>query len=95
KAEKAERRERLGIAETEVPASQVGHRRYARGRAYDPDRFGAVGEPAPESDNTIPELEDTEENAVFADSYSEEEVSADSTDNSGETMSDIKPEEKT
>ena len=38
-AEKAERRERLGIQETEVPASQVGNRRYARGRAYDPDRF--------------------------------------------------------
>ena len=95
KAEKAERRERLGIAETEVPASQVGHRRYARGRAYDPDRFGAVSEPAPESDNTIPELEDTEEDAVLADSYSEEEVSADSTDNPGETMSDTMPEEKT
>ena len=38
-AEKAERRERLGIQESEVPASQVGNRRYARGRAYDPDRF--------------------------------------------------------
>ena len=38
-AERAERRERLGIQEAEVPASQVGNRRYARGRAYDPDRF--------------------------------------------------------
>ena len=38
-AEKAERRERLGVQEVEVPASQVGNRRYARGRAYDPDRF--------------------------------------------------------
>ena len=38
-AEKAERRERLGVHEAEVPASQVGNRRYARGRAYDPDRF--------------------------------------------------------
>ena len=38
-AERAERRERLGIEEAEVPASQVGNRRYARGRAYDPDRF--------------------------------------------------------
>ena len=37
--ERAARRERLGIKENEVPASQVGHRRYARGRAYDPDRF--------------------------------------------------------
>ena len=39
KAERAARRERLGIQETEKPASQVGNRRYARGRAYVPDRF--------------------------------------------------------
>lgn len=39
--EKAERRKRLGIPEVgeEKPASQVGNRRYARGRAYVPDRF--------------------------------------------------------
>ena len=40
--ERAARRERLGIKENEVPASQVGHRRYARGRAYDPNRFNNV-----------------------------------------------------
>lgn len=39
KAERAARRERLGIKEDEKPASQVGNRRYARGRAYVPDRF--------------------------------------------------------
>ena len=41
-AEKAERnakRERLGIKEEEKPASQVGARRFARGRAYVPDRY--------------------------------------------------------
>ncbi len=37
--EKAARRARLGIEEEEIPASQVGNRRYARGRAYVPDRF--------------------------------------------------------
>ena len=37
--ERAARRERLGIKEVEKPASQVGNRRYARGRAYVPDRF--------------------------------------------------------
>ena len=37
--ERAARRERLGIKDNEVPASQVGNRRYARGRAYGPDRF--------------------------------------------------------
>ncbi len=44
-ADRAERRERLGVKEAEIPASQVGARRYARGRAYDPDRFGAQEEP--------------------------------------------------
>ncbi len=39
KAERAARRERLGIKENEIPASQVGNRRYARGRAYVPDRY--------------------------------------------------------
>ncbi len=40
-ADKAERRERLGIKENEIPASQVGNRRYARGRTYDPERFNS------------------------------------------------------
>ncbi|MBO4684116.1 MAG: membrane protein insertase YidC [Desulfovibrio sp.] len=39
KADRAARRERMGIKEAEKPASQVGNRRYARGRAYVPDRF--------------------------------------------------------
>ena len=39
RAEKKARRERLGVKETEKPASQVGNRRYARGRAYVPDRY--------------------------------------------------------
>ena len=37
--ERAARRERLGVKEEEKPASQVGNRRYARGRAYVEDRF--------------------------------------------------------
>lgn len=39
RADRAARRERLGIAEYEQPASQVGNRRYARGRAYVADRY--------------------------------------------------------
>ena len=39
RADRAARRERLGIKDAEIPASQVGNRRYARGRAYVPDRF--------------------------------------------------------
>lgn len=44
KEEKAARRQMLGIEDNEVPASQVGNRRYARGRAYDPNRFGTPEE---------------------------------------------------
>ena len=52
KAERAARRERRGEKEYEKPASQVGDRRYARGRAYDPYRFSTAaaldeGEPLP------------------------------------------------
>ena len=39
RADRAARRERLGIREQDKPASQVGNRRYARGRAYVADRF--------------------------------------------------------
>ena len=39
RAERAARRERLGITEEEKPASQVGSRRFARGRAYVEDRY--------------------------------------------------------
>ncbi len=39
KAERAERRARLGITEPEKPSSQVGNRRYAKGRAYVEDRY--------------------------------------------------------
>ena len=65
--DRAARREMLGIEENEVPASQVGNRRYARGRAYDPDRFAVT---APVSDissdesapaNESPEAEEVKE----------------------------------
>lgn len=46
KAERAARRERLGITLPEKPASQIGDRRYARGRAYVPDRYINPGEAA-------------------------------------------------
>ena len=39
RVERAERRARLGIEEAEKPASQVGNRRFARGRAYVEDRY--------------------------------------------------------
>ena len=39
RGEKAAKRAAMGIVEEEIPASQVGNRRYARGRAYVPDRF--------------------------------------------------------
>lgn len=39
RVERAARRARLGISEQQQPDSQVGSRRYARGRAYVPDRY--------------------------------------------------------
>ena len=56
RAERARKREAMGIVD-DIPASQVGARRYARGRAYDPDRYAndAAGISAPE---TLPENEE-------------------------------------
>ncbi len=62
-AEKAERRAKLGIPEEETPESQVGNRRYARGRAYVADRYGAGTGPAaePAEDEPAQELPAPEE----------------------------------
>ena len=46
RVERAERRARLGIEEAEKPASQVGNRRFARGRAYVEDRYENPAEAA-------------------------------------------------
>ena len=80
--EKAKRREKLGIAEEEKPASQVGNRRYARGRAYVPDRYtnpdqaaektaaaAAESEDAESVDETVPE--ETAESVSAAEAASE------------------------
>ena len=78
RADRAARRERLGIKEVEKPASQVGNRRYARGRAYVPDRFtnpenaeaatiaaAEASEDAPAIDETV-EVMDTAVETVSA-----------------------------
>ena len=61
--DRAARREQLGIEETEIPASQVGNRKYARGRAYDPNRFNteaAAAEEAAKAAESPAENENTE-----------------------------------
>ncbi|MBR2879455.1 MAG: membrane protein insertase YidC [Oscillospiraceae bacterium] len=88
--EKAARRARLGIEEEEAPASQVGTRRYARGRAYVADRFtnpeGAAeatekaaaeseGYVAPEEE-TLTETAAAETKAAQVETLEAEEVSA-------------------
>ncbi len=88
--EKAARRARLGIEEEEAPASQVGTRRYARGRAYVADRFtnpeGAAeatekaaaeseGYVAPEEE-TLTETAAAETEAAQVETLEAEEVSA-------------------
>ncbi|MBE7017209.1 MAG: membrane protein insertase YidC [Ruminococcaceae bacterium] len=90
--EKAARRARLGIEEEEAPASQVGTRRYARGRAYVADRFtnpeGAAeatekaaaeseGYVAPEEETTVEtEIPAETETAVEAAECAETELEA-------------------
>ena len=77
RADRAARRERLGIKEAEKPASQVGNRRFARGRAYVPDRFSnpenaeaatlaaaAASEDAAAIDEDVPEETAIPETAV-------------------------------
>lgn len=92
RAERAARRERLGIKENELPASQVGNRRYARGRAYVPDRFtnpeaaeeatilaAAESELAPAIDESMPDdvVIAAVENAAVETEAVEVEVEAD------------------
>lgn len=88
--ERAKRREMLGIQEEEKPASQVGNRRYARGRAYVPDRFTnpeaaaeATAAAAAESEFGAAIDEDVEEVSTVA--AEEVSVEASAADNVTET----------
>lgn len=104
RAERAARRERLGIQEAEIPASQVGNRRYARGRAYVPDRYSnpeaaeeqtlaaaAESEFAPAIDETIPDdIPAAAEEAVAEETAAVEEASAEA---AGEEVSEAAAEE--
>jgi len=69
KADRAARRERLGIKEAEKPASQVGNRRYARGRAYVPDRYE---NPEHAEEATLAAAEASEGEASIDESVAEE-----------------------
>lgn len=48
--ERAARRERLGVEQAAAPESQVGNRRYARGRAYARDHYETETTAAPETE---------------------------------------------
>ena len=69
RAERAERRERLGVKETEKPASQVGNRRYARGRAYVPDRYS---NPETAEEATLKAAEESEDAAAIDDTVEDD-----------------------
>ena len=73
KEERAARREMLGIKEPEKPASQVGNRRYARGRAYVPDRFT---NPENAEEATLAALAESEGNVSIDESVAEEPIAA-------------------
>ena len=69
RAKRAERRERLGVKETEKPASQVGNRRYARGRAYVPDRYS---NPETAEEATLKAAEESEDAAAIDDTVEDD-----------------------
>ena len=73
KEERAARREMLGIKEAEKPASQVGNRRYARGRAYVPDRFT---NPENAEEATIAAAAESEGNLSIDESVADDVVTA-------------------
>ena len=60
RAARAERRKKLGIPEEEIPASQVDNRRYARGRAYVPDRYSNPDEAEAKTQAAAEESEEYE-----------------------------------
>jgi YidC/Oxa1 family membrane protein insertase len=71
KEERAARREMRGIKDPEKPASQVGNRRYARGRAYVPDRFT---NPEGAEEATLAAAAESEGNVSIDESVVEESV---------------------
>ncbi len=100
RAERAARRERLGITEQEKPASQVGNRRFARGRAYVEDRYEhpeeaeeatiAAAEASEGMDAIDPDMADeTFESAVEADGADESVDEAPETED-GEQQENVK-----
>jgi len=78
--EKSKRRAALGLS-SETPASQVGNRRYARGRAYVDDRFTNPGG-AEEATKAAAELSAVDEavDSEFAGNAADENMSNDNTD---------------
>ena len=85
KAERAERRARRGIASEDAPTSQVGNRRYARGRAYEPERYGDSGELVDSGESSaIPEVYDGDDETSEADEAAFEETAPDGTEDSWE-----------
>ena len=101
RADRAARRERLGIKDYEKPASQVGNRRYARGRAYVADRFtnpeAAAAETlaaaeeslnAPAIDEAVPEIAAEELPAVEVVLDTAEEAAAEAAEELTEEISE-------
>lgn len=84
KAERAARRERLGVELPEKPASQVGTRRYARGRAFVEDRYVNPEDAAAETAAAAAESEfgaslDEDETADVSAAAAAEETAAEET----------------
>ena len=93
--EKAAKRAAMGITEEEIPASQVGNRRYARGRAYVPDRYThpsaaaeATAAAAAESENWVAaeEVANTVEASVEESSFVTDEFATEVSDSAEDVL---------
>ena len=107
KAERAARRERLGIKETEKPASQVGNRRYARGRAYVADRYehpetaeeatiaaAAESEGAAAIDETVPDTAVFDADTAVVHTDTDKEGTAEAVESTDAESDDEQPADK-
>ncbi len=90
KEERAARREMRGIKEAEKPASQVGNRRYARGRAYVPDRFT---NPEGAEEATLAAAAESEGNLSIDESVAEESVFAEAVEETAAEESAVNEQE--
>ena len=77
KQEKAAEWEKKNAPEPEEEVnepSRVGNRRFARGRAYDPDRYSKESDSTDDSDNEVIEVDEEDVEIIDTDTFSDDEI---------------------